>query len=67
MEGFSIHIKGHGYRSAEMLKELGFHLSQDEFLAIRFHMSLRRHQGHPPYEAASHCHLRFIVHKAETR
>ena len=35
------HIKGHGRCSAEMLKELGFHLSQEEFLAIRFHMSLK--------------------------
>ena len=61
------HIKNHGSRSAKMLKELGFHLSQDEFLAIRFHMSLRRHQGHPLYEAASHCHLRFIVHIADSQ
>ena len=65
MEGFSIHIKGHGYRSAEMLKELGFHLSQDEFLAIRFHMSLKDKKNHPLYENACHCHLRFIVHNAD--
>lgn len=65
MEGFSIHIKGHGYRSAEMLKELGFHLSQDEFLAIRFHMSLKDKKNHPLYENACHCHLRFIVHDAD--
>ena len=59
------HIKGHGYRSAEMLKELGFHLSQEEFLAIRFHMSLKDKKNHPLYENACHCHLRFIVHNAD--
>ena len=41
------HIKGHGRRSAMMLKELGFHLSQEEFLAIRFHMSLKNKKSHP--------------------
>ena len=59
------HIKGHGYRSSKMLNELGFHLSQDEFLAIRFHMSLKDKKYHPLYEAACHCHLRYIVHKAD--
>ena len=59
------HIRNHGSRSAKMLKELGFHLSQDEFLAIRFHMSLEKHKDHPLYEAACHCHLRFIVHNAD--
>ena len=59
------HIKGHGYRSAMMLKELGFHLSQDEFLAIRFHMSLKNHEDHPLSENARQSHLRFVVHKAD--
>jgi hypothetical protein len=59
------HIKGHGRRSAEMLKELGFHLSQEEFLAIRFHMSLKDKKSHPLFEDALHCHLRHIVHKAD--
>ena len=59
------HIKGHGYRSAKMLNELGFHLSQDEFLAIRFHMSLKDKKDHPLFEAACHCHLRYIVHNAD--
>ena len=59
------HIKGHGKRSADMLKELGFHLNQDEFLAIRFHMSLKNKKTHPLYDNAVHCHLRFIVHKAD--
>ena len=31
----------HGKRSSDMLKALGFKLSQQEFLAIRFHMSLK--------------------------
>ena len=59
------HIRRHGFRSAKMLKELGFHLSQDEFLAIRFHMSLKDKKEHPLYEDACHCHLRFIVHSAD--
>ena len=59
------HIKGHGRRSAMMLKELGFHLSQEEFLAIRFHMSLKDKKSHPLYDDALHCHLRYIVHKAD--
>ena len=59
------HIKGHGWRSATMLKELGFHLTQEEYLAIRFHLSLRDKKTHPQYEDALHCHLRHIVHKAD--
>lgn len=59
------HIPGHGRRSAEMLKELGLHLSKDEFLAIRFHMSLRRHVNHPLYDDANHCNLRYWVHRAD--
>lgn len=61
------HIEGHGYRSAMMLKELGFYLSQDEFLAIRFHMSLKDKKKHFLYEAAYHCHLRFITHNADCK
>ncbi len=48
-----------------MLKELGFHLSKEEFLAIRFHMSLKDKKSHPLYEDALHCHLRHNVHKAD--
>jgi len=59
------HISGHGRRSAKMLKELGFHLTTEEFLAIRFHMSLKDKKTHPLYEDAVHCHLRYIVHTAD--
>ena len=59
------HIEGHGYRSAMMLKEIGFHLNDDEFLAIRYHMSLKDKKNHSRYEDAHHCHLRFITHKAD--
>ena len=59
------YINGHGYRSAMMLKELGLQISQNEFLAIRFHMSLKNHEDHPLYENACHCHLRYIVHNAD--
>ena len=61
------HIHGHGKRSADMIKELGVHLSKEEFLAIRFHMSLKDKKGHPLYEDAMHCHLRYIVHTADGR
>ena len=61
------HIKGHGWRSVEMLKELGFHLTQEEYLAIRFHLSLRDKKTHPQYEDALHCHLRHVIHKADSK
>ena len=61
------HIHNHGRRSARMLKELGFHLSSDEFFAIRFHMSLKNKKNHPLYEKAKHCHLRSIVHQADVQ
>lgn len=58
-------ITGHGRRSAGMLKELGFKLTQEEFLAIRFHMSLKDKESHPLYENAKRSQLRYIVHKAD--
>ena len=61
------HIKGHGYRSAMMLEKLNFHLNDDEFLAIRFHMSLKSHENDSRYEDARHCHLRFITHNADVK
>ena len=58
-------IFGHGRRSAKILKEIGFKLSQEEFLAIRFHMSLRGKESHPLYDDAKRSQLRYIVHKAD--
>lgn len=58
-------IGGHGLRSAVMILERGLNLSKEEYLAIRFHMSLRSHIDHPMYEDARHCHLRYIVHQAD--
>ena len=58
--------KLHGLRSAVMLKELGFHMSQDEFLAIRFHMSLKDKKNHPFYNDALKNQLRYVVHKADS-
>jgi hypothetical protein len=55
----------HGIRSAVMLLELGFHLSPDEYLAIRFHMSLKDKKSHPLYDDAKKSQLRYIVHKAD--
>ena len=58
-------ISGHGRRSAKMLKEIGFKLTQEEFLAIRFHMSLKDKESHPLYDDAKKSQLRYIVHKAD--
>ena len=55
----------HGIRSAVMLLELGFHLSPDEYLAIRFHMSLKDKESHTLYDDAKKNQLRYIVHKAD--
>ena len=58
-------IKGHGIRSAIMLLELGLALSHEEYLAIRFHMSLKDITTHPSYNDALKSQLRYIVHKAD--
>jgi hypothetical protein len=58
-------IFGHGRRSAKILKEIGFKLTQEEFLAIRFHMSLRGKESHPLYDDAKKSQLRYIIHKAD--
>ena len=58
-------ISGHGGRSSKMLKAIGLHLSQQEFLAIRFHMSLRNKANHFLYQDALHSTLRYIVHDAD--
>jgi HD superfamily phosphohydrolase YqeK len=58
-------IFGHGRRSAKILKEIGFKLTQEEFLAIRFHMSLKDKESHPLYDDAKKSQLRYIVHKAD--
>ena len=55
----------HGKRSSDMLKALGFKLSQQEFLAVRFHMSLKDKTTHPLYDDAKKSQLRYIVHKAD--
>jgi HD superfamily phosphodiesterase len=58
-------IGGHGRRSAKLLKALGFKLTQEEFLAIRFHMSLKDKKSHPLYNEALKSQLRYVVHKAD--
>lgn len=60
-------IKGHGRRSAGMLKELGLHLSYDEFLAVRFHMSLHTHIFHPRSNDAKCSALRTLIHTSDTQ
>ena len=59
------YIHGHGIRSAVMLLELGLVLQQEEFLAVRFHMSLQDKTTHPLYDDALKSQLRYIVHKAD--
>lgn len=58
-------IVGHGRRTAKMLKEIGFKLTQEEFLAIRFHMDLKGKESHHLYDAAKRSQLRYIIHKAD--
>ena len=58
-------ITGHGRRSAELLKAIGFKLTQEEYLAIRFHMSLSGHKNHPRYNDALRSQLRYAVHKSD--
>ena len=58
-------ISGHGKRSAKLLKALEFKLTQEEFLAIRFHMSLKDKKSHPLYNEALNSQLRYVVHKAD--
>ena len=60
------HLGGHGRRSAMMLKELGFTLTKEEYLAIRFHMSLSNKREHRLYDDALHSPLRDLIHKADT-
>ena len=59
------HLSGHGSRSAKMLQALGLHLTHEEYLAIRFHMSLKNKQSHRFYTDALHSPLRELVHKAD--
>ena len=59
-------IGGHGWRSAEMIKSLGVALTDDEWLAIRFHMSLDSHTSDARYPDALHSHLRSLIHSSDT-
>lgn len=58
-------ISGHGRRSAKILKELGFILTDEEYLAIRFHMSLKGKESHSHFEDAKRSQLRYLIHKAD--
>ena len=60
-------FRGHGRRSARIIKELGFKLTQQEFFAIRFHMGLHNKQSHPFYADACKSRLLALVHKADGR
>ena len=58
-------ISGHGRRSAKILKEIGFILTDEEYLAIRFHMSLKGKEYHSRYDDAKRSQLRYLIHKAD--
>ena len=58
-------IWGHGRRSTRILKELGFILSLDEYLAVRFHMSLKGKETHPRYNETKKCRLRNVIHESD--
>ena len=58
-------IGGHGKRSAEMLKQLGFEMSHEESLAIRFHMGLRNKHRDSHYREAKASRLCYLVHKSD--
>lgn len=59
-------IRGYGRRSAKMLEKLGFQLTNDEFLAIRFHMGLNSKHTHILYNEAKECDLLSIIHRADS-
>ena len=58
-------ISGHGRRSAKIIKAIGFVLTDEEYLAIRFHMSLKGKESHFRYEDAKRSQLRYLIHKAD--
>ena len=58
-------ITGHGGRSVKQLKAIGFKLTQDEPLAIRFNMSLKDKKSYPLYYDALKSQLRYIIHKVD--
>ena len=58
---------GHGRKSAWVIKQLEVPLSLQEFLAIRFHMSLRGKETHPLYPNARRSYLRTLIHVADGR
>lgn len=59
-------IKGlHGLRSVVILLDLGFQLSTDEYLAIRFHMDIEKKKNHSLYNDAKRSQFRYLIHKAD--
>ena len=64
-----LYIRGHGYRSIKILEGIGFPLTEEERLAIRWHMG-----NWPKYpilrkdrEKAEHCELWKLIHKADVQ
>ena len=47
------------------LVDFGFHLSAEEFIAIRFHMCVRNKKAHFLYDDAVRSQLRYITTKAD--
>lgn len=65
----NLHIKGHGYRSIKILEEIGFPITEDERLAIRWHMGRwpKDPEQRKDREKAEHCELWKIIYKADCK
>ena len=64
-----LNIKGHGYRSIKILEEIGFPITEDERLAIRWHMGTRPKNPdlREDREKAESCELWKLIHKADIK
>ena len=64
-----LYIKGHGYRSIKILEEIGFPLTEDERLAIRWHMGNwpKDPEQRKDREKAELCELWKLIHKADIK
>lgn len=66
-KGVAWHIKGHGYRSIKLLNNCGLELSEDERLAIRWHMGghLAKEDEMADLEKARKSPLWKLIHEAD--
>lgn len=64
-----LYIKGHGYRSIKILEEIGFPLTENERLAIRWHMGNwpKDPEQRKDREKAEQCELWKLIYKADIK